>query len=168
MVEQTMRRLWGAVDRAERAAIVLVMLAMALILVGEVVMREIVGAGVLGGPQLATFLMIWGAYLGYGFATSEGAHMRPRFADGWFPASCAPVVIRVGNVVSCLILSLMGLASIRFVRESFEFGETALALGWATWPAQLILPLAFFLSALRHLTYAAFPRMNPAEGQLAQ
>lgn len=167
MLERAVRRLWRVVDKIERAVIVVVMVAMALILIGEVVMREIIGAGVLGGPQVATFLMIWAAYFGFNYATSEGAHMRPRFADGWFPARWTPSTIRIGNIVSCLVLCLMGLASIRFVQDSFEFGETAIGLGWATWPVQLVLPLTFFLGALRHLTYAAFPETNPVESQFA-
>lgn len=152
----------------EKAAILIVMLTMAVILIYEVFAREVLGHGVLGGPQLATYLMIWGAYLGFSYATTQGAHIRPRFADGWMPRAWRPAIKRIGHVISGLILCVLGAAAVVFVRDSFQFRETASTLGWYTWWVQIIMPLAFFVTALRHFCYAAFIELEPVESEFAQ
>ncbi len=155
-----------AVGWLEQTIIVTVMAFMAALLIFEVVMREIVGQGILGGIQLATYLMIWSAFLGFSYATAQGVHLRPRFADNWLPKSWAPAISRIGNALSFLILCVMGYAAIVFVQGSRDVAETAPTLGWLTWPLQLVVPIAFFLSAMRHLSYAAYPDMAPTETEM--
>ena len=168
MGERLTRWLVDTINSVERVLIVCVMAVMALILIVEVIAREIFGQGMFGSTQLAVFLMIWASYLGFGYATVSGTHLRPRLTDKWLPDAWAPALKRVGNVVSFLILCVMGWAAVIFVQDSYKFGETAIALGWVTWPFQIIIPLEFFLTAARHLSYAVFPKLAPAESELAQ
>lgn len=166
-IENSVRKVLDAILMVEKAAILFVMAAMALLLIAEVFAREVLGHGFYGSGQIAVYMMIWGAYMGFSLAVAEGAHMRPRFTDTWLPRSWAPMLLRIGNFVSGSILLYMAWAGYLFVRGSYEFGETASTLGWQTWPIQIILPLAFLLGGIRHLSRGVFPRLSPVFHEVA-
>lgn len=166
-IENLVKKTLDVILIAEKAAILFVMSAMALLLIAEVFAREVIGHGFYGSGQIAVYMMIWGAYLGFSLAVAEGAHMRPRFTDNWLPQSWSPMLIRIGNFVSGSILIYMAWAGYQFVSDSYEFGETAPTLGWQTWPIQIILPLAFLLGGLRHMSRGFFPRLSPMFQEVA-
>lgn len=160
-IENLVKKTLDVVLVVEKTMIIFVMAGMALLLIAEVFGREVLGHGFYGSSNLAIYMMIWSAYLGFSLAVAEGVHMRPRFTDGWLPAKWAPNLMRIGNFVSGSIFLYMVWASYEFVRGSYEFGETAPTLGWPTWPIQMIMPLAFLLGGLRHLSRGFFPRLSP-------
>ena len=70
---------------------------------------------------------------------------------------------RAGRVAAAAILLFLAWGAVDMISFSRMIGERDLTLGWLVWPVQIILPVAFVLSALRHLIYAAFPELSPVE-----
>ncbi len=131
------------------------------LLLVDVLSREIVGEAVWGAQKIAVFGAIIAGFLGLVLSTASNTHLRPQFADGWFPRAWSPGVSRVGDVFSGLLYIGFGIVAVGYVEESIANRERAAVLFTPLWPIQMVLPYAFFSSALRHFSFAAFPGLKP-------
>ena len=61
----------------------------------------------------------------------------------------------------------MGYFAVLLVMQSYEYQEKAAVLYWQLWPIQLVIPYAFFSTAIRHLCFAAWPVLKPASAESA-
>ena len=128
------------------------------LLLSEVIARELFTESIWGSQKIAVFAAIIAGSLGLAIATSENAHLRPSFADGLLPYGW---VDRLGDVLSALLFAGFGYFAIVFVQESIEYKDVAEVIRIPLWPIQIVLPYAFFSSALRHLIFAVEPDLKP-------
>ena len=135
--------------------------AVAGLLLADVLSREIAGEAIWGAQKLAVFGAIVAGFLGLVLSTASNSHLRPQFADGWFPRAWSPGVSRIGDILSGLLFIGFGIVALGYVEESIANKERAAVLFTPLWPVQVVLPYAFFSCALRHLSFAAFPGLKP-------
>ena len=133
----------------------------ALALMADVLGREFFGNGIFGAQRLAVWTTAIAGVIGFALVTSEGGHLRPRFADGWIPQAAVPFVDRFADLLSATICIGLGWFAAEFVYSSYELGERGMAIPILVWPIQLILPWMFFSSALRHIVFAIWPALKP-------
>jgi len=132
------------------------------LLLADVLSREILGEAIWGAQKIAVFGAIIAGFLGLVLSTASNSHLRPQFADGWFPRAWSPGVDRVGDAFSGMLYIGFAIVAVGYVEESIVARERAAVLYTPLWPIQIVLPYAFFSSALRHLSFAAFPGLKPA------
>lgn len=154
----------GMLDRLERieglvAAVAYT--AVAALLLGEIVAREFFYASIWGSQKMAVFAAIVAGFLGLSLATAKNGHLRPRFADGWWPVAWRPAVARFGDALSATIFAAFGVVATLYVMDTFANGDRAAVLYWPLWPIQIVLPYVFYSSALRHAAFAARPGLKP-------
>ena len=100
--------------------------------------------------------------IGLSLATAANAHLRPQFADAWLPKRFWPFIERFGDVLSAAIFGAMGVIATMYLSDTYINGDRAAVLYWSLWPIQLILPYAFYSSAVRHAAFAYRPSLKPA------
>lgn len=131
------------------------------ILLLDVLSREVAGEAVWGAQKLAVFGAIIAAFLGLCLTTASNSHLRPQFADAWFPGPWRPGIARFGDLFSAAVFITLGIVALGYLAESIQNKERAAVLYIPLWPIQIVLPYAFFSSALRHLAFAAYPDLKP-------
>ncbi len=128
---------------------------MALIVASELVLRQLGGSGVPGALPLVQHLTLWLGFLGAAYAAREGKLLAiassALFPEGRWRHAAAIFAGAVGAAVSILLAR----ASLEMVRLDREAGGEV-ALGIPIWVAQLVLPVAFLVLALR-LAWMASP-----------
>jgi TRAP-type C4-dicarboxylate transport system permease small subunit len=134
---------------------------LALVLLADIVLRELLGNGIPWARQLGIFANIVLAMIGMGVASSEGSHLRPRFADSWLPRRWEAFANRLREWVSAAILFGFGIVALQFVSETFALKETATVLHWPLWLVQAVIPLTFFIGSVRHFAFGFFPELRP-------
>ncbi|MCB1419790.1 MAG: TRAP transporter small permease [Notoacmeibacter sp.] len=142
--------------------------AMTVALSADVIGREVFSEGVFGAVRFSLFALILCAMAGFGLATANGAHLRPRFLDFLTERTLRRPAARAGNLLSAIILGTFVYAAWKMVSFSLVIGETDLMLGIPMWPIQMAIPVGFGLSAIRYLIYALYPDLAPEEGVLAE
>ena len=147
--------------KAERALTVVAFVIMASALIIDVVGREIFNHGVFGSVKFAVYVLIYCAMAGFGIATATGTHLRPKIADGWFPAAWDTTIVRLGQWASAALLFGISWAGFVFIESSIMLEERSAVLDWLLWPFQLALPIGFALSALRHFCFGCWPSLIP-------
>ncbi|MEY8828520.1 TRAP transporter small permease [Sedimentitalea sp. XS_ASV28] len=152
----------------EKAIVVITFFAMLVAISADVIGREFFGQGVFGSVKFAVYALILCAMAGFGIATASGSHLRPQFLDFVTAGRREMPARRLGRVASAAILVMLAWGAWEMVAFSRMIEERDITLDWLVWPIQLALPLAFLLSAMRHLIYAADPRLMPEEEEFKE
>lgn len=157
----TARRFLEVLTRIERVLAVSLFAFMALIVMADVVSREITGLGVNGAPRLAVYAFILMAMISFGLASQSAEHLRPRFVDTLFPDAWEGVLQRAQEWLMALFCITFAWIALGVVAETKELGEVSRSLKIAIWPMQAVFPLVFFIAAIRHGLFALYPDLKP-------
>ncbi|BCN38500.1 hypothetical protein ALDI51_18190 [Alicycliphilus denitrificans] len=157
----------------EKAVAMAAYVLISFMLVSDVMGREFAGpllrllgfdvgaTGIYGSQKIALYAMIVGSFLGLGIATATGAHLLPRIAFGWVPASWGPKVDRLADAVTGTILCTVAWYAWVFVESSREAGTVMATFEAPVWPIQAVIPLGFLSAALRYFIFALWPATRP-------
>lgn len=149
------------ISKAERAVTLLAFVIMTLVIIADVFSRKLTGVGIAGAPRIGVFAMIATAFVSFGLASDARRHLRPKFADSWFPErwngalTCAQELL---TAAFCLAFAVVGVG---VVMETYALGETTRMLRIPVWPMQAIIPLVFFIAAIRHSIFGLIPDLRP-------
>jgi len=147
--------------KVEQIVAALAYAGVAGLLLGEVVARELFFDTIWGSQKVAVFAAIIAGFLGLTLATAANSHLRPQFTDHWWPEQLRPKVSRFGDALAALLFAALAYVSVLYVIESYQNHDRAAVLYVSLWPIQLIIPYAFFSSALRHVAFAIWPDSRP-------
>ena len=112
-------------------------------------------------PENVLFTTAIVVMLGIGVASAEGAHLRPRFADGWLPRSWDPALLRLQECLMAIFCIAFAAVALGVVMESYELQERSSVLRTLVWPVQTIMPVVFLFAAIRHGLFAIYPALRP-------
>jgi TRAP-type C4-dicarboxylate transport system permease small subunit len=160
-MRSTLKATLTALYWAEASLATAAYVGVAGLLLVDVLSRELLGEAVWGAQKFAVFGAVVAGFLGMVLATASNTHLRTQFADSWLPNIWAPAVGRVGDIISMLLYIGFGFVAIDYVSTTIANDERAAVISVALWPFQMVLPYAFFSSALRHFSFAAFPNLKP-------
>jgi TRAP-type C4-dicarboxylate transport system permease small subunit len=157
-----MRNLLQIISFFERTACIVALAFMSVLIFIDVAMRTLFGTGLHWVGQTAVYANMVVALLGVGLASASAAHLRPRFADNWLPANWQPLLNSIAEAITACACVIFVYLSAQLVYETYQLQEISTVLRSLIWPVQLLLPLAFLLTALRHACYAIRPELRPA------
>lgn len=127
-------------------------LVLLVMLVAEVVVRELVGRSLLGTIELSEVLLVFIVALGAAHAQRSGAHVSTDLVTSRFPPTTAAAIRVAGMTVAAGFLLWTAWATGERGWEAFEAGETRFGItSVPVWPARLILPFGLALLAVQCL-----------------
>jgi len=150
-------------DQLQRGLCIVAFGVLIGVIFADVVARELTGAGLYWASQTGVWANVLVVMAGFGLASGSGAHLRPRFADSWLPASWAAQLGTLQHLCNALFCIAIGILAAGVVLETWRLGEIDIDLFLPVWPVQAALPVAFLLGGLRHFIYALVPRTRPGE-----
>jgi hypothetical protein len=169
----SLRRALAAWHRAECGVAVAAFAAIALLLIVDLLGRELLGpalravgagagaGGIHGAPKIAVYALAVGTWAGLGIAAATGSHLVPRVAFGAVPAAWDPVVDRLADAVTALVLAAAAVFAAQLVHGTWQTGLLAPVLEWPVWPVQLVMPIGLLSAALRCACFACWPALRP-------
>lgn len=127
------------------------LLALMVSLAGaQIVLRNLLDMSILDVDQLLRLLVLWVALLGAVAASREGKHIAVDVISRWLPERTRAGVRVLTDVFTITVCVVLAWQALRFVKS--ERGADEKAFGaLPIWVAELILPVAFALIALRYL-----------------
>ena len=157
-----MERLIKVLRLSESIVAAVAYAAVAILLMSDVIGRELFGQALLGTQQVAVYAAIIAGFLGLTLATSDNAHLRPEFMDFAF-RKWDGTVERVGDAISFVFFLGAAYVAWTFVAISMDAGDRAPVLYFVVWPLQLVIPYAFISAGLKHLAFALRPDLKPRQ-----
>lgn len=139
--------------RIEDALAVAAILLMAVLPVLEIVLRAAFHTGIPGSTAVVQHLMLWVGFVGAMLAAREGRHLNVAAAAESLPPKARTVAGGLTAAVSAAVAASLAYASWQFVRSEMESpGRIGGAV--PVWMAELVLPVAFAVVALRFVLRA--------------
>lgn len=149
--------------RIERAVTFAAFLVLVGVIFADVAMREITGSGLHWARQAGVYANLFVVMFGIGVASAGGAHLRPRFADGWLPDRFEPVLIRLQDGIMAGFCLCFAVIAGFVVINSYGLAERSVVLRMLIWPFQAVVPLVFVIATIRHGLFASMPELRPSE-----
>ena len=153
-------RLTGPVKtlhQMEDLVLVLLLGGLVLLAAAQILMRNLLDAGLPWADPLLRLIVLWLALAGALAATRENKHIRIDLLSRFLPARLAVWTERLTSAFTATVCSLLAWHGGRLVWFEYQDG-TAIAPGIPAWTAELIIPLGFGLMALRFALKALLPR----------
>jgi len=147
--------------RIEDAIVSLALLVMVVLPLAEIVARRAFSRGIPGSGPIVQHLTLWVGFLGAALAARDGKLLA--LATGTFiPAGAlrraADILAAAFGAGSAVVLAYGGWQMAMIEREA----GTSIGAGIPTWIAQLALPVAFALIAVRIVWRPGYNSLNPA------
>jgi TRAP-type C4-dicarboxylate transport system permease small subunit len=143
----TLARLIRVVTWFENGLLIILLALMVLLAGSQILLRNVFDISILDVDQLLRLLVLWVALLGAVAASREGKHIRVDVISHWFPGRVragAQALTDMFTIAVCLVLAWQ---AVRFIRTEAGVNAFGALPGWV---AELILPVAFTLIALRY------------------
>jgi TRAP-type C4-dicarboxylate transport system permease small subunit len=139
----------------ENTLLAVVLLAMIGLAATQVLLRGVLGGGVVWADEALRLLVLWAAMLGAIAASRDNVHLRIDLLSRFLPVTWRRVTAVLVDLFAAAVSAILAWYSWRFVAQTREFGDQVLG-SWPAWAFQAILPAAFALIAYRYL--AGLPR----------
>lgn len=138
--------------KLEDIFLALLLLAMIVLAVLLIVLRNLFDSGLVWGDELLRILVLWLCMVGSMAASRDDNHLTIDVVSRFLPPQIQLGVRIATNLFTALICGIIAWYSWEFVRIEAEFGSQVLG-HWPSWTAQAILPLGFGLISLRYLAH---------------
>lgn len=154
-----MKRLIHILSSFEKFVASVFMGLMTLLVILDVLSRELINQGIPWAQKSAVYLMIWSGFIGAILICEKASHLRPEIAEKFWGEDKKLLFIRVQNFTTMIVSFIFLYYSFLYVRESFSFGDKSVVLQVPLWTLQLIIPYAFLSMSMRHIFFI----LNPNE-----
>jgi len=144
------RRIHNGILKFERGLLAFALIAMLLLAVAQIVLRNIFGSGIVWADSMVRLLVLWTALLGAMQATHFREHIRIDALLRLIPEKWNPRVRAIMDILAGIICALAAWFSGQFVY--LEYLDGAEAFGHLpSWLTASIIPFAFSIMAIRFM-----------------
>lgn len=138
------------INRLEDWLLISMLAAMVGLAISQIIYRNIFGAGVIWIDPLLRVLVLWVAIAGAVVATRTDNHIRIDFFTKYFSKKISEYMQRFVYAFCVFVCGLISWYAVKFVQMDYEYGTIAFS-DVPAWATELIIPLGFFLMAVRYL-----------------
>jgi TRAP-type C4-dicarboxylate transport system permease small subunit len=154
--ERLFRRWSGRMDWLERAVLTILVTGMVLLAALQILLRNVWHTGLNWAEPLLGMGLLWLTLLGALAAAGLGRHLSIDLAAALLPKKAAVWLTRLISLFSAVICVLLAWAAGRYIgfQREMDMGEL---LGIPLWKHYQIIPIAFWLMAVRFAVRAVVP-----------
>ena len=145
----------------EKIAAGLFIAILTVLVLGDVLSRELFKIGFPWAQKSAVYLMVWAGFLGAVIMSHKNEHLRPEIGEKIFKGKSLIYLKRLNHFLTGLFNLGAAYFSFLYIQESKEFGDMNVILNVPVWWLQIILPYCFFSMSLRSLFYFIYPDFIP-------
>lgn len=171
MLGPVLSRIGRAWDMVELSVGGLFLTASVVIVLAEIVNRNLLESSIIGADEIAAFAVIWSVFFTAALAVKKNIHVRIDIALTLLPARAARLLDAAGTALAAVFAAYLTFSGWALVAESRMLGEmTMTSLRMPLWIPQLIMPVGGALLTVRliqRLVAICFLRGSgtaPAEG----
>lgn len=138
-------------EKFEKFISVVFILAIVLIVFAGTIVRYFFDEALFGADRLATYLMVWIGFLGFQIAVSKMRHIEIEAVKSKMNEKKRYALNVVSSFIASAFLFFFSYIAWQYMNESRQLADTDLVLGIPMWWIVLIIPISFFISAIRYI-----------------
>jgi TRAP-type C4-dicarboxylate transport system permease small subunit len=144
----------GALQRAEDVVLALLLGAMIVLAPLQILLRGLLGTGIVWVDPLLRVLVLWVGLLGALAASWEGRHITIDVFSRALPERGRAAAGAVTSLFTAVVTTLLAYHGARFVVSEFRYESVAFS-GIPAWGLESVIPFSFAMMALRYGRLAA-------------
>ncbi len=153
--------------RAEDLFLVSVLVTMMLFAVAQIVLRNVMGSGIVWGDSLVRLLVLWVGFVGAMTATRDNNHISIDVITRYLSPQRKSIARVFTGLFSGAICGLAAFYSYRFVQMEYEYDSPGFAAVPA-WLCESIIPLAFVIISFRCFGHALVALISLLTGRFGE
>jgi TRAP-type C4-dicarboxylate transport system permease small subunit len=122
---------------------------MVIIVLAQILLRNVYQSGIPGGDELVRHLVLWIAFFGAAIATRSRAHVKIDAVQNAIPDRWKPFSDIVVNLFSCIVCGVLVYASCEFVYIEYQSQGHSTFFNLPIWMMEIVLPAGYLVIALR-------------------
>jgi C4-dicarboxylate transporter DctQ subunit len=138
-----------AINKLEDWFLISMLATMVVLAVTQIFYRNVFGAGIVWIDPMLRVLVLWVAIAGAVVATRTDNHIRIDFFTKYFSSKVCKCMQRLVYVFCVFICGTISWHAVSFVQMDYEF-ETIAFANVPAWITELVIPIGFFLMAVRY------------------
>lgn len=154
--------LWGR--RIENGLLFVLLSGLILLASSQIILRNVFSLGLAWGDGMVRLMVLWLALTGGIAASRDHKQIAIDVVTRLLPENARRAADVVAHLFTALVTGFVAWHSLRFVRDSYEFGDTLLS-DWPAWVFQVILPFGFAAISYRYLLRAIQRLMGSRTGE---
>lgn len=139
-----------AINKLEDWFLISMLFVMVVLAIAQIFYRNVFGAGVVWIDPMLRVLVLWVAIAGAVVASRTDNHIRIDFFTRYFSKNVFSYLQRIVYAFCVFICGLISWHGVRFVQMDYSYGTIAFA-NVPAWVTELVIPVGFFLMAVRYL-----------------
>ncbi|MBO8162144.1 MAG: TRAP transporter small permease [Brevibacillus sp.] len=144
----------AAVEKAEKFVISVSVIIMAVLLIGNVIMRVIVNDSWAFTDEVGRFLVVTMTFIGSAYAARIGRHIRMSAIYDMLPARVRRVLMTLISFVTALGLFVVTYYCFEYVQFLYESGRVSNSLRIPMYLVMIFVPIGMFLMSVQYLLTA--------------
>ncbi len=145
-----LERSQSIINRVEDSILVGLLLLMIVMVVLQILLRDLFGTGIVWSDILVRILVLWVGFAGAMVASRQGRHINIDIMDRYLSERAKIIAKSVVEFFTALICLIAAYYSLRFVQMEFSVGGKAFAKVPA-WLCESIIPFGFMVMAIRYV-----------------
>ena len=145
-----LKKINDSIAALEEWFLVVIIISMVLLSFLQVVLRNVLGQGILWGDPLLRHLVLWVGFIGASLATRSEKHINMDVFGRLLSSKSKLIVQIIINLFAVSVTWFLTYAAWNFVLEEKKFGDTLFG-NLPVWYFQIIIPIGFLLMCLRFL-----------------
>lgn len=154
------KKILHVIDTIEDWFLIVLLSIMVILAVAQIFYRNIFDAGLVWADPLLRVLVLWVALSGAVIATRTDNHIRIDYFTRYFSEKFCACIQRLVYAFAIFICGFIAWHAARFVISEYEYGTIAFS-NVPAWVTALIIPIGFFLMALRYFILLITPPPPP-------
>jgi len=159
-------RLDRAARLAENTVLTLLLVAMMVLAVGQIVMREIFNTGVVWGGEVLKLMVLWMTMFAAIAASRDDRHIRVDAITHLLSESTIRYIRVFVDVFAAVVCGVVAWYTFRYLQLEIEFGDTVL-IDTPAWVAHAVVPFGFAVTSYRFLIGAFKKLLRAGESDSA-
>lgn len=144
---------WQLVHRVEDVALVALLLAMILLAVAQILLRNLGDSSIVWADPFLRVAVLWIGMLGAMIAARDNEHIAIDIATRYLPDRLARFAAVLTALFAAGICAVVFWYSLVFVREEYAYATPGFAAVPA-WVCEVVIPVAFAVMTVRYLNTA--------------
>lgn len=125
-------------------------LTMAIVLAGNFISRNLLGASWLFAEEVGSFMLIVQCFAGMAYCSRYGRHIRMSALFDLLPPKYRRAVMILICVVTAVFLAYLGYLGVIWVMRTYASGKVSSVLRLPLWIVYLVIPFGCFMSVFQY------------------
>ena len=138
----------------ENATLVTLLVAMMVLAVGQIVLRQFFNTGFIWADELVKLIVLWLAMVGSIAAARDNRHIRIDVLSHLLSDAAIRYIRVIVDLFAAIVCAVLAWHAWRYLQLEIEFEDTVL-VDTPAWIAHIVVPAAFALVAYRFVVGAA-------------